>query len=92
MIDYAPLVEQWLETELAPWAEVLPELIAKGMSLQRYGDLPRWLRALEELPPLQAASVHLDRPRVGASGAQPLDADTAARLRAALGDAVQLGL
>jgi tRNA (mo5U34)-methyltransferase len=84
MIDYAPLVDQWLETELAPWAEVLPQQLAAGMSLQRYGDLPRWLQVLEELPDLQACSIQLDQSRVGASCEPALTASQQQSLRETL--------
>ena len=84
MIDYSPLLEQWLGSELAPWARLLPEQLARGMSLQRYGDLPRWLQVLEELPDLQASSIQLNQSRVGARCEPPLSLDQQDKLRATL--------
>ena len=84
MIDYSPLLEQWLGSELAPWSLRLPEQLARGMSLQRYGDLPRWLQVLEELPDLQASSIQLNQSRVGARCEPPLSLDQQDKLRATL--------
>jgi len=42
MIDYSRLLEQLAETPLAPLAANLPSAIEKGLSIQRYGDLPDW--------------------------------------------------
>jgi tRNA (mo5U34)-methyltransferase len=84
MIDYQPLIDRWRGSALEVWATALPEQIARGLSLQRYGDLPRWLRALEALPELQAEQVILDGPRVGARCAKPLGEAAARQLREAL--------
>ena len=84
MIDYGPLIRRWQGGELAPWAEQLPAQIAAGLAPERYGDLPRWLAALEDLPDLTPSARHLDRARVGASLEPGLDADQRAALRATL--------
>ena len=86
MIDYQPLIRRWRDTGLAPWAQLLPDQIARGLALERYGDLPRWLQALEALPDIAPAQIHLDRARVGADCSPPLDPDA----RAALRDSLQL--
>lgn len=46
--------------KLAPWAEALPEQIEAGLNPARYGDLPGWLEALEQLPELTPSRVTLD--------------------------------
>lgn len=84
MIDYQSLIQRWQNTELAPWAELLPEQIARGLSVERYGDLPRWLEALEALPDITPAQIHLDHPRVGADCSPPLDPEARATLQDAL--------
>jgi tRNA (mo5U34)-methyltransferase len=84
MIDYLPLIERWRDGELDRWAQLLEEQVARGLSQQRYGDLARWLTALDTLPNLQADHIHLNDGRVGASCDQPLDAETAGDLRDAL--------
>ncbi|WP_084646242.1 tRNA 5-methoxyuridine(34)/uridine 5-oxyacetic acid(34) synthase CmoB [Marinimicrobium agarilyticum] len=47
--------------KLAAWAECLPQQIAQGLDTQRYGDLPRWLEALEALPTPQPTTVELEQ-------------------------------
>jgi len=84
IIDYQPLIESWQDGDLAAWAQHLEQQVAQGLSQRRYGDLARWLRVLEELPPCQADQVHLDRSRVGASSNEPLDEATARLLRESL--------
>ncbi|MFU8763493.1 MAG: hypothetical protein ACNA7T_03160, partial [Haliea sp.] len=37
MIDYQPLIQRWQDTELTPWAELLPAQIARGLAVERYG-------------------------------------------------------
>jgi len=84
MIDYQTLIQRWQDTELAPWAELLPAQIARGLAVDRYGDLPRWLQALEALPDIVASSIHLNRTRVGADCNPPLEPTSLAALREAL--------
>jgi tRNA (mo5U34)-methyltransferase len=84
MIDYQPLISRWRGGALAAWAALLPEQIARGLSLQRYGDLPRWLRALEGLPELRADTVILDAARVGAHCNTPPGEAVVRQLRDAL--------
>jgi tRNA (mo5U34)-methyltransferase len=84
MIDYQPLIDRWRESELDRWAQQLEQQIARGLSQERYGDLSRWLQALEDLPALPAEHIHLDAARVGASSALPLDEATSIRLRETL--------
>ncbi len=83
-MDYQPLIERWRGGELDRWARALKSQLAAGLSPQRYGDLPRWLQALQDLPAVHADAVHLDRARVGASTVTPITEATAAQLRTAL--------
>ena len=69
---------------MARWAPLLEQQIAAGLCQERYGDLARWLQALQDLPPLQADNIYLDTSRVGASSTDPLTAATTAHLRNAL--------
>ncbi len=84
MIDYHPLIESWKDGDLAPWAEQLPAQLAEGLSLQRYGDLPRWLSVLESLPDIPVDGISLDAARVGADSKPPLDPEAQARLKQTL--------
>ena len=81
MINYQPLIENWLDSDLDRWARQLEQQVADGLSHQRYGDLARWLRVLAELPELPADQVLLDCARVGAHANTPLDDKTAQQLR-----------
>ncbi len=83
-MDYQPLITRWQGGDLARWARLLEQQIAAGLCQERYGDLARWLAALQDLPPLQADHIHLDSSRVGASSADPLTASVTAQLRNAL--------
>lgn len=85
MIDYQPLIEHWREGELAPWAQLLEAQIAKGLSLQRYGDLARWLQVLEDLPDIHPDHIQLDAATVGATLNHPLPEPELA----ALGESLQ---
>jgi tRNA (mo5U34)-methyltransferase len=83
-MDYQPLIERWRDGPLSRWAEQLPEQLARGLSLQRYGDLPRWLEALDTLPDILVSGTALDRARVGANTATTPSDEQLAALRAAL--------
>lgn len=78
------LVDAWRGTPLAPWADVLPGQIERGLSPQRYGDLPRWQEALEALPDIAVDRISLDASAVGAATAQPVSDALRAALRSAL--------
>ena len=83
-MDYQPLIERWRDGPLSRWAAQLPQQIAGGLSQQRYGDLPRWLSALECLPDIPVAGVTLDAARVGAHAAVSPTQEPIAALRDAL--------
>ncbi len=84
MIDYQPLITQWSDGDLAPWATLLPAQIAAGLSQQRYGDLSRWLQALDDLPDIDVDTVQLNNARVGASSQSPLPEQLNDQLETAL--------
>lgn len=83
-MDYQPLITRWLASDLSQWAEQLPALLEKGLSTQRYGDLPRWLNALQALPAITADTITLDASRVGASCEAALDETQTQALHTAL--------
>ena len=93
MIDYTPLITHWQNSALDRWAQVLEQQLADGLSQQRYGDLARWLQALDNLPDIQADEIHLDRARVGTRCANPLDEiarPMPVRTASAIGDADEI--
>jgi tRNA (mo5U34)-methyltransferase len=60
VINYDPFLSQLANTELADWAQQLPEIIASGLNEKRYGDLSKWKQALSQLPDLPVGSVSID--------------------------------
>ena len=83
-MDYQPLIAHWREGQLEPWADRLEEQISSGLSPERYGDLKRWLQALEDLPSISPDEIHLDSSRVGASKGSPIGEASNEQLRTAL--------
>lgn len=65
-MNYQALIDRWLGGDLHRWAQCLPEQIDNGLSRQRFGDLPRWLQALEQLPNITADNHYPNKDRVGA--------------------------
>ena len=84
MINYQPLINYWRGSQLDRWAQQLEQQVSTGLSQERYGDLARWLQALEDLPSLTVDSIHLNTSRVGASSDLPIDETTSIQLREAL--------
>ena len=66
------------------WAQLLPTQISRGLSPTRYGDLPRWLQVLADLPDLVPDRFALDRGRVGASTEAGIDPGAVESLRQTL--------
>ena len=81
MIDYQPLIDRWQGTELDAWAQLLPAQVSRGQSPTRYGDLPRWLQVLADLPDLVPDRFALDSVRVGASTEAGIDSGAVENLR-----------
>lgn len=84
MIDVEALRQRWEGTALQPLAAQLPDLVANGLSPQRYGDLPRWQEQLNLLPAVPDARATLDQSRVGVSCADTPGIETLAALESAL--------
>ena len=66
MIDYQPFLDQLSGNDeyresLGAWLEQIPEQISKGLDEKRYGDLPRWKSALEQLPNWQTNHYDLNQ-------------------------------
>lgn len=82
--NYQPLLEGLHETKLEVWARALASQLPDNLSLQRYGDLPRWLDALQQLPDIPVADMTLQEATVGFNTNTPLDVETLEQLRTAL--------
>ncbi len=80
--DWEALSSRWQDGPLSEWLVLLPEQFQKGLSLARYGDLPRWRDALGALPPLPTTDLQLTTARVGLSGTT--SAETVDALHSAL--------
>jgi len=84
LIDVPALQGRWREGPLAPWANLLPPQVAAGLSVKRFGDLPRWLAALNALPELAVSAQFLDQGTVGVDCAAPTEASEREALLEAL--------
>ncbi|MGQ9425279.1 tRNA 5-methoxyuridine(34)/uridine 5-oxyacetic acid(34) synthase CmoB [Gilvimarinus sp. F26214L] len=70
-------------TALEEWVPHIPKWVRKGLDPKRYGDLPKWRSALEQLPPVQTSSVDLvGSVRIGEPG--DTDSDTRLQIEARL--------
>lgn len=82
LFQAGPAFLQALEaTALHPWRDWFTDP-ARLVRIGRHGDLPRWLRALEQLPPLSAARLDLNGSAVTVDG--PASDAHRERLRSAL--------
>ncbi len=79
-IDFSALYAQLADTELAPWLETLPDTIKNNFNAQRWGDLPRWLEALEQLPTVTPSRIDLNRNAVQVGSSDDCDNTTREQL------------
>jgi tRNA (mo5U34)-methyltransferase len=84
VIDYQPLVQRWLGGELQPWAETLLQDIGRDFHQGRYGDLQKWLTALDQLPDIRPSDIDLNTSSVRVGRAEDSDPSTLAQLEQAL--------
>lgn len=82
-IDYRSLLSALPDSPLAAWASQLPQQIAQGLCDKRYGDLPAWRKALEQLPEVPASTLDL-RAHVEVGAAGDCDPATLMQIRSAL--------
>lgn len=59
LFDYSDLFRVLRRTRMAGWADVLPDQIAAALHCDAHGDLPRWIRAVENLPVPEPERVYL---------------------------------
>ena len=84
MIDYQPLADRWKQGELAPWAESLLSDIEAHFHSKRYGDLPGWLQALDDLPTLSASVIDLNQAAIKVGSSADTSGSEREQLQAAL--------
>jgi len=82
-IDYSSLFEAISDTKLAPWLEVLPAQIERGLSHERFGDLAQWIAALEALPVIKTDQIDLST-AVSLSSNEPVEEQQKQSIEAAL--------
>ncbi len=80
--DWQLLSDRWRNSALEAWRLLLPEQFASGMSVKRYGDIPRWRTALAALPELRVNTTQFDTSAVGCDG--PINTSEKAALENAL--------
>ena len=59
MISPTPTIERCLEHDLEKLADAVPAFFADGLSIKRFGDLPKWLDALQALPDICPSTLDL---------------------------------
>lgn len=80
----AALFARLAGTPLAPCIPALEAAITHGFTVERWGDLPRWLSCVAQLPALQPDAICLDKEAVCLTATTPLDATTQQQLEQAL--------
>jgi tRNA (mo5U34)-methyltransferase len=63
-MHYQSLYELIADSELQPWLELMPQQVAAGLDENRYGDLPRWRRALSALPEVEPGQCDFNAPAI----------------------------
>lgn len=82
-IDYSALLESFKESSLEPWLETLPQQIIDGLSIERFGDLPQWLEALDNLPKVETDQIELHE-SVTLANSKPIDESCQSKIRQCL--------
>lgn len=82
MIDYRPFLDTLTDTALAHWQAPLAEQLDHLFATLKDGNLPKFLRQLDNLPQVDDVSVDLDR--VAIESASPLSAEQSDHLNDAL--------
>jgi tRNA (mo5U34)-methyltransferase len=67
-VNFDPFLEHFRNTPLEPWLTSIGPDLEAGLSISRYGDLPRWLESLATLPGIEADAVDLDKDTVTVRG------------------------
>lgn len=76
-MNYQEYFSELEKTPLRPWLKTLPEMMAEAFDVRRYGDLPKWKRALELMPRLKPSVVDLNASAITIGRKE--DADYASR-------------
>ncbi|MFP4154911.1 MAG: tRNA 5-methoxyuridine(34)/uridine 5-oxyacetic acid(34) synthase CmoB [Halothiobacillaceae bacterium] len=85
--QYRQFRDSLAATPLATWQDALPVDVIGSLNRYRQGDLPAWLRIVEELPGAESLGervVRLDQPWVTVDAAEPLSAELVGRIESGL--------
>lgn len=80
-MSYQSLFDLIKDTPLEPWLDTMEQQIASGLDNVRHGDLPRWQKALSELPEIAVAEVNLDASAITVKAKQQQDEKQQAELK-----------
>jgi tRNA (mo5U34)-methyltransferase len=84
VIQYDTLLRDITAADIHPWLHTLPDMLARRMDPATHGDLPRWLAALDDLPPVTPQSVKLDAATIRVGSATECDTKTRRQIETAL--------
>ncbi|HID48130.1 MAG TPA: tRNA 5-methoxyuridine(34)/uridine 5-oxyacetic acid(34) synthase CmoB [Chromatiales bacterium] len=84
MTDFEELLTSMRSGPLAPWAGLLPAQVARGLDPKRYGDLPGWQAALDQLPAVTPSGIDLDTGCIRIGTPDEITASTRDRIETAL--------
>jgi tRNA (mo5U34)-methyltransferase len=83
-LDYSALIARLQGTRLQPLADALPTLAKENFNRERWGDIPRWLQCVQQLPAIALENIFLDCDAVSLTSAAALSAETKMQLHTAL--------
>ena len=72
-MSYQSLFDLIKDTPLEPWLDTMEQQIESGLDSVRHGDLPRWQKALSELPEIGVDEVDLNASAITVKGQQLRD-------------------
>ena len=84
MLNLQPLMARWSDTALEPWLRILDDQVTQGLSVERYGDLPRWRAAVASLPSIPVEQIDLRSAAVSVASSTAPGAGVLATLEAGL--------
>lgn len=73
MINYSEIFSEIGYTELSPFLMDFKQQVRLGLDEQRWGDLPLWLKVLENLPDIVPSEIHLNEDMIRIGKAADID-------------------
>jgi len=59
VLNYEPIYEMIRKSSLSPWLDTLPNQVENYLNGTRWGDLPKWIRAVQNLPDINPSSIDM---------------------------------